>query len=164
MSVRYWATGVGCWLAAMGCWGQAFTLEQEHDSMSVLTLTTDSTTDHWRLPYPVYRMATGDVDGNGSVDALVGVVKATRFYPEKGRRLFVFKNYHGLIRPLWLGSRLGGQLCDFRFVDGKVRSLEATNDGRYTVAEYQWSGFGFAFSRYLTKNVGQEEAQRVLER
>jgi hypothetical protein len=109
-------------------------------------------------------METGDVDGNGSEEALVGVVKATRFYPEKGRRLFIFKNYHGLIRPLWLGSRLGGQLYDFRFADGKVRSMELTTDGRYTVAEYHWSGFGLAFSRYVAKDVSREEAMRRFER
>ncbi len=161
---RCWAAAVGCWLTVTGCQGQTFTLERGQDSTGVLTLTTDSTSERWPLPYPVYRMETGDVDGNGSEEALVGVVKATRFYPEKGRRLFIFKNYHGLIRPLWLGSRLGGQLCDFRFADGKVRSMELTTDGRYTVAEYHWSGFGLAFSRYVAKDVSREEAMRRFER
>ena len=158
-----WLTACGVWLLGMGCQAQTFMLAYRHDSLSVLTLTTDSTCDHWQLPYPVYRMATGDVDGDGSEDALVGVVKSTRFHPEKGRRLFIFKNYHGLVRPLWLGSSLGGTLCDFRFKNGLVRSLETTRNGRYTVAEYHWSGFGLAFSRYLTKDATQEEAQRVIE-
>ena len=76
-------------------------------SIHYLILTTDSTCDRWALPYPVYRLETGDVDGDGNTDALVGVIKGTRFHPEKGRRLFIFKNHHGLVRPLWLGSKLG---------------------------------------------------------
>ena len=31
----------------------------------------------------------GDVDGDGSIDAMVGVIKKTRFYP-MGKRLFIF--------------------------------------------------------------------------
>ena len=51
--------------------GQTFSLEQVNDSLSYLILRTDSTTDRWVLPYPVYQFQTGDVDGNGSIDALV---------------------------------------------------------------------------------------------
>lgn len=143
---------------------QQFTLHQQHDSLYVLTLQTDSTTDRWELPYPVYRMDTGDVNGDGSTDALVGVVKSTRFYPERGKRLFIFKNYHGLIRPLWLGSKLGGKLHDFRFVNGRVRSMESVADGRYVVAEYHWSGFGLVFDRFLAKGISHDEAERTLKR
>lgn len=138
-----------------------FSLQQRHDSLYVLTLATDSTSDQWQLPYPVYRIQTGDVNGDGSIEALVGVIKATRYYPEKARRLFIFKNYHGLVRPLWLGSKLGGCLQDFRFVDGRVRSLETTADDRYVVAEYRWSGFGMVLERYLAKGTGHDEATRI---
>ena len=62
---------------------EGFTLRKEHDSLYWL--------NDWRLPYPVYQFQTGDVDGDGRVDAMVGVVKSTRFYPEKARRLFIFK-------------------------------------------------------------------------
>lgn len=78
---------VGCWVMAMCCEAQTFTLQRQTDSLYVLTLTTDSMLNQWRLPYPVYRMETGDVDGNGTTEALVGVIKPTRFYPEMGRRL-----------------------------------------------------------------------------
>jgi hypothetical protein len=98
------------------------------------------------------------VDGDGSIDAMVGVVKSTRYYKEKGRRLFIFKNYKGYVRPLWLGSKLGGILEDFRFKDGLIRSLERTTDGRYVVAEYRWAHFGMGFERFLAKNVAREEA------
>ena len=127
-----------------------FTLRQEHDSLYWL--------NDWRLPYPVYRFCTGDVDGDGSEDALVGVVKSTRYHKEIGRRLFIFHLVNGKARPLWMGSKLGGILQDFRFVDGFVRSLETTADGRYVVAEYRWDDFGLAFERFLVKNVDKETA------
>ena len=154
---------LSCWLLAQNCQAQTFSLEHKTDSLSLLTLTTDTTSHQWRLPYPVYRMETGDVDGNGTIEALVGVIKPTRFHPEMGRRLFVFKNYEGLIRPMWLGSKLGGTLCDFHFKDGCVRSLETNAQGQYTVAEYRWSGFGVAFERYLVKNVDEATAREKFE-
>lgn len=160
-------------LALYGCsfiplWGiegasGTFTLHKEHDSLYHLVLTTDSTCDRWTLPYPVYRMETGDVDGNGSTDALVGVVKGTRFHPEKGRRLFIFKNYRGLVRPLWLGSKLGGRLIDFRFANRRVRSLEAASDSIFAVAEYEWDGFGLSFCRYLAKHTDEATARMAFD-
>jgi hypothetical protein len=141
--------------------GGGFSLEQKNDTLSVLTLKTDSTCDRWELPYPVYQFCTGDVDGDGSIDAMVGVIKSTRYFKKKGRRLFIFKNYHGLVRPLWMGSKLGGILEDFRFTDGKIQSLERTTDGKYVVAEYRWAHFGMGFERFLLKNVTREEAMKT---
>lgn len=158
-----WVMSVGCWVIAMCCEAQTFSLQRQTDSLYVLTLTTDSSSNHWRLPYPVYRMETGDVDGNGTTEALVGVIKPTRFYPEMGRRLFIFKNYEGLVRPMWLGSKLGGTLQDFHFRNGCVRSLETNAKGEYTVAEYRWSGFGVAFERYLVKNADEAKARAIFE-
>lgn len=140
------------------CQGQTFSLVQKSDSLYLLTLTTDSTCHQWKLSYPVYRMETGDVDGNGTIEALVGVIKSTRFYPEKDRRLFIFKNYKGLIRPMWLGSKLGGKLQDFHFRDGRIRSLETNIKEQYTVAEYCWDDFGLAFVRYLIRDADEAEA------
>ena len=80
---------------------QTFGIERESDSLYVLTLTTDSTRSEWPLTYPAYQFQTGDIDGDGSEDAMVGVVKSTRFYKEKGRRLFIFKQVNGKARPLW---------------------------------------------------------------
>ena len=132
---------LSCGLLALSCQAQTFSLEHKTDSLYLLTLTTDSTSHQWRLPYPVYRMETGDVDGNGTTEALVGVIKPTRFHPEMGRRLFIFKNYEGL----------------------SVRSLETNAQGQYTVAEYSWSGFGVAFERYLVKNVDETTAREIFE-
>ena len=119
---------------------QGFSLRKEHDSLYIL--------NDWLLPYPVYQFQTGDVDGDGQQDAMVGVIKGTRFYPKKGRRLFIFKRVNGKARPLWLGSKLGGILQDFKFIDGHIRSLETTTDSLYVVADYKWSGFGMAFDEF----------------
>lgn len=138
-----------------------FSLRQVNDTLHVLELSSKQQVNKWPLPYPVYQFQTGDVDGDGKTDAMVGVIKSTRYFPEKGRRLFIFKNYEGHVRALWLGSRLGGILQDFRFVDGLIRSLETTTDNRYVVAEYQWEHFGMGFRRFLAKNVSREEALQV---
>lgn len=138
-----------------------FSLRQVNDTLHVLELSSKQKVSKWPLPYPVYQFQTGDVDGDGKTDAMVGVIKSTRYFPEKGRRLFIFKNFEGHVRALWLGSRLGGILQDFRFVDGLIRSLETTADNRYVVAEYQWEHFGMGFRRFLAKNVSREEALLV---
>ena len=129
---------------------QGFQLRKQNDSLYWL--------NDWRLPYPVYQFQTGDIDGDGNEDAMVGVVKGTRFYPEKGRRLFIFKQVNNKARPLWLGSKLGGILEDFRYVDGKIRALESTTDSLYVVSDYKWSSFGMKFDRFIIKGVDKETA------
>jgi len=86
-----------------------FSLTRTHDSLYHL--------NEFRLPYPVYRFCTGDVNGDGSTDALVGVIKRTRFHRDMGCRIFIFKQVEGKVRPLWMGSKLGGILQDFRVIE-----------------------------------------------
>ena len=147
---------------AIGQQPQAFELRKEHDSLYWV--------GDWRLPYPVYQFQTGDVNGDGSEDAMVGVIKGTRFYPEKARRLFIFKQVNGKVRPLWLGSKLGGILEDFRFVapadgdsPGRIRALESTTDSLYVVSDYKWGGFGMKFDRHIIKGVDKETASKYFE-
>lgn len=142
---------------------QTFSLKVEDDSLAYLVLRTDSTTDRWRLAFPVYQMCTGDVDGDGQEDALVGVVKSTRFDKKTARRLFIFKNHKGHIRPLWMGSQLGGILHDFKIVNGRVFTLQATTDGQYVVLEHVWRKFGLGAQRFIVKGVPHEEALQVFE-
>jgi hypothetical protein len=147
---------------------QAFELRQENDSLYWLGVKGGSKSDEWRLAHPVYQFQTGDVDGDGSEDAMVGVIKKTRYYP-MGRRLFIFKQIDGsarkLVRPMWLGSKLGGILEDFRFVApaegdsmGRIRALESTTDSLYVVSDYKWSGFGMKFERFIIKGVDKDTA------
>ncbi len=142
---------------------QRFTLQTVSDTLSYLVLEDGATTDRWRLLFPVYQMCVGDVDGDGSEDAIVGVVKATRFDPVVAKRLFIFKNYHGRIRAMWMGSKLGGTLVDFRFKDGKVITLQSDGSSRYAVVEHHWRDFGLGFTRFLAYNVSQEEALRSFQ-
>ena len=142
---------------------QTFSLQVENDSLAYLVLRTDSTTDRWRLAFPVYQICTGDVDGDGQEDALVGVVKSTRFDKKTARRLFIFKNHRGHIRPLWMGSQLGGILHDFKIVNGRVFTLQATTDGQYVVLEHVWRKFGLGAQRFIVKGVPHEEALQVFE-
>ena len=130
-----------------------FTLRKVNDSLYWL--------NDWRLPYPVYQFQTGDVDGDGSEDAMVGVIKGTRFYPEKARRLFIFKQVNGKARPMWMGSKLGGILEDFRYHDGKIRALESTTDSLYVVSDYVWSGFGMKFDRFIIKGTDKQTALKT---
>ena len=69
------------YLGTLTCKAQNFELKKQNDSLYYL--------NGWRLPYPVYQYQTGDVDGDGKTDAIVGVIKGTRFYPEKARRIFI---------------------------------------------------------------------------
>ena len=148
-------------MMAQYCQQDGFTLRRQNDSLYWL--------DDWRLPYPVYQFQTGDVDGDGKVDAMVGVVKSTRFYPESGRRLFIFKHVNGhKARPLWLGSKLGGILEDFRFLPpakgegtGRIRALELTADSLYVVADYRWGKFGMNFDHYIIKAVDKQTALKT---
>lgn len=135
------------------CQAQTFELRKEHDSLYWL--------NDWKLPYPVYQYQMGDVDGDGHIDAMVGVIKSTRFYPEKARRIFIFKEINKKARPMWLGSKLGGILEDFRFVDGKIRALESTSDSLYVVSDYVWGGFGMKFDHFIIKGVDKQTALKT---
>lgn len=154
----------GLLLGAVCANAQEFRIEPVSDSLSYVVLSTDSTEDRWQLPYPVYQFQTGDVDGNGSTDCMVGVIKSTRYYSTPARRLFIFKNFRGHVRPLWMGSKLGGILEDFRFIPdaegGVIRAVESTTDGLFVVSEYRWQGFGMGFERFLAVKVSEEEAYR----
>ena len=152
---------------------QAFELRKENDSLYWLGVKGGSKSDEWRLGHPVYQFQTGDVNGDGSEDAMVGVIKKTRYYP-MGKRLFIFKQIDGTnpkgeackkVRPMWLGSKLGGILEDFRFIApadgdslGRIRALESTTDSLYVVSDYKWSGFGMKFDRFIIKGVDKETA------
>ena len=162
-----------------GVGSQGYELRKEHDSLYWLRATGGRKADEWRLPYPVYQFQTGDVDGDGSMDAMVGVIKKTRFDP-LGKRLFIFKQIDAkatasmhrrkLVRPMWLGSKLGGNLEDFRYVApadgdslGRIRALESTTDSLFAVSDYKWSGFGMKFDHLIIKGVDKETALKHFE-
>lgn len=125
-------------------------VKQAADVWTITLAHNDSITGTWQLNCPVYRFATADVNGDGSTDAVVGVFRASRYFKKPSRRVFVFKDFNGDIRPLWLGSRLGGELVDFTVVDGnKIRAIELNSSGTYEVSDYAWHGFGMGFERHI---------------
>ena len=142
-----------------------FYLEKRNDSLYDLVIKTDSLMDVWELPYPVYQFQVGDIDNNGKKDAMVGVIKKTRFDSVVRKRLFIFKNYKGYVRPLWLGSALGQPLVDFNFHDTDeaiIRSVEREKLGTFLVAEYRWRRFGLEFVRYLGREMDSITAINML--
>ena len=111
----------------------------------------DSVVDTWKLDYPVYRFTCGDMTGDSIPEVLVGTIKATRYRPEKDKRLFIFHLYKGrFIRPLWLGSRVGCPLIDFKVETDTVPNLVHTwerKDGDTIEVLYQLKGFGLKFRK-----------------
>ncbi|MBR5687266.1 MAG: hypothetical protein IKX36_04835 [Prevotella sp.] len=148
---------------SMVCMAQTYGMERVNDTLTYLTLTTGNYTGRYTVRFPVYRLETGDVDGDGLEDAIVGVVNRTRHDPNLRKRIHIFKNVGGRIRPMWLGSQLGGILEDFRFIDGQVRTLQSTTDGRYVVMTHRWRPFGLGADSILVKNVSLEEAENCLK-
>ena len=142
---------------------QHFNITQRNDSLWVIGLYNDSNllTCTWQLDYPVYRFATADIDGDGSTDAVVGVFKGSRYFLTPSRRVFIFKNFEGDIRPLWLGCRLGGELIDFTVVGNKIRAIEAAQD-HYVVSDYAWKGFGMGFETKIASCNSIDECYNYL--
>jgi hypothetical protein len=123
--------------------------------------------DYWDLPYPIYQFQTGDVNNDGHVDAIVGVTKITRFDSTLSNRIFIFKNYKGYVRPLWLGSRLSYPIIDFKFRENQkansVISLEQQSEYKYLVNEYKWYKFGLQYQSTIANQLDYEIAIKVFE-
>lgn len=135
-------------------------LDKESDSLyGIVHMVGDSVVDEWTLRHEVYRFDCGDLNGDGLPEIVVGVTKPTRYRPQNDRRLFIYHLYAGrFIRPLWLGSRLGGKLLDFAVVRDSVpalvRSLETDGDSNAVERIYRYEGFGlkFASETYIESN------------
>ena len=98
------------------------------------------------LPYPTFRFACGDLTGDGLPEIGVGVIKRTRFSPEPDKRLWVFHLTEGrLIRPLWMGSHVGGRLRDFRFDGDRIVTSEYTRTDSLVQRTYRLGAFGLEY-------------------
>lgn len=130
-------------------------MEQQADTLHTLWLDVDGVcVDSFLLPWPVYRFDCGDLTGNGIPEICVGVVKPTRYHRHPARRLFIFHLFEGrYIRPLWMGSRVGHPLMDFRVCRDStpacIHTTEMLPDSISIEREYFWRGFGLQFRKEL---------------
>ena len=147
---------------------EGFMLTTENDSLHYVIYRSSEGVDRWKIPYPVYQFHVGDIDNNGIDEALVGVIKQTRFFP-LGRRIFIFKVFRNKVRPLWMGSRIGDPLLDFRIVEVEGRHLlrclgqSETTQPLYTVADFCTKKFGVQFVRYRAKEVSYDQALQAFK-
>ena len=114
---------------------------------------TGDTLSVWPLRHAVYHYDYGDVNGDGLPEIVVGVIKKTRYWRTEDNRLFIFKLFDGqLIRPLWLGSRLGCPIVTFRIerdsTPARIISTEQCGDS-VVRAMYRIKGFGPKFECYV---------------
>lgn len=110
--------------------------------------------DRWKLDYDVYRFDCGDLTGDGMPEVVVGTIKATRYRPNKDKRLFIYHLHDGrYIRPLWLGSRVGRPLIDFKVerdsVPNIIHTWEHGDNGDTILVLYRLKGFGLKFYKYV---------------
>jgi len=131
-------------------------------TFQVLVLAGPGGTQRTTLPYPVHSLELGDLDGDGSVDVLVGVTKSNRHDPAMRRRIQVWTRGEDRLKPVWLGTKLVAELRECRIVarpGGRrdLLSLETRGNGWLT-ARLKWSGFGFVTDSMLVDGADSSRA------
>ena len=122
--------------------------------------------DRIYIPFEIFDLQTGDINGDGSIDFCLGLIKPTPHDPTMKKRLFIFKIDRDYIRPLWLGSRLWHTYEQFRVIESKptclVRSIEVTGSQSYMVNEYSWKSFGLSWIRSKGDSLSLNQATKLL--
>jgi hypothetical protein len=100
-----------------------------------------------------WKLLIADVDGDGRREIVVGIRKATRYFPKPHNCLFIYSWSGRRAFPKWLGSTLSKPFTDFAFSDldkdgeDELIAIETMRDGKLCVAIYKWNGFGFTLDR-----------------
>ncbi|MBI5555787.1 MAG: CapA family protein [Elusimicrobia bacterium] len=104
--------------------------------------------------YNPWKIRAGDVDGDGEQDLIVGVWKATKYFPQIENHIFVYNRFDDYIYPKWLGSKLGPSFSDFEILnvnndakDDLVTYASGQNNEKGPLA-FTWDGFGFKEIKY----------------
>jgi hypothetical protein len=96
-----------------------------------------------------WKLDSADMDGDGKREIVLGVHKATRFFPRPHNCLFIYGWDGKIATKKWLGSSLSKPFSDFAFgqldkdAEDELVALETLRDGRLCVVVYSWNGFGF---------------------
>jgi hypothetical protein len=129
--------------------------------------TVSGETDRIFIPFEVFAMQTGDINGDGRTDICLGVIKPTPFDPVMKKRLFIFQIDRDYIRPLWLSSRLVSPLEAFAVQKDNagaatVKTIEKNTASAYCVREYKWASFGMTMVAQDTKVASYSSALTLL--
>jgi len=96
-----------------------------------------------------WKVAKGDVDGDGKDEISVGVYKKTPLHQIMAKRPFIYYYEDHRLLPKWRGSRLSKPFDDYDFfdIDGdemdELISIEVLQNGEKVINTYKWRGFGF---------------------
>lgn len=95
----------------------------------------------------------GDLEGDGSPEAIITLRKPAKHDPVVENRLHVNAIEDGQCVPLWRGTRLAGRFERIAVAGDRVLALERIGAGR-RAAWYRWHGFGYLLQKTLWQGNG----------
>ena len=96
-----------------------------------------------------WKIALGDVDGDGKAEVSIGVYKKAQFHQVMAKRPFIYSFEDNKLVPKWKGSRLSKPFTDYIFYDidedgiDEIVSIEILENQEKVINTYKWKGFGF---------------------
>lgn len=96
-----------------------------------------------------WKIALGDVVGDGKSEISIGVYKKTPYHQEMDKRPFIYYYEDDRLLPKWRGSRLSKPFTDYNFADidedgiDELISIEILQNEKKVINTYKWKGFGF---------------------
>ncbi|MDX9916486.1 MAG: hypothetical protein RBT15_00550 [Gudongella sp.] len=96
-----------------------------------------------------WKLASGDVTGDGQDEISIGVYKESPLHPVMAKRPFIYGFNGKDILPVWRGSRLSRPFEDYLIIDidndgiSEIVASEYLDNGNMVINSYKWKGFGF---------------------